>query len=293
MRRLLWKRSLFLQEARFLVVGPKCGIPPVSSPPAFESRRRKRLRLGNEENSGLKRSSNSVIKSMMDENEAKSICFENHGFLQKPLIINHWSEFLQELRRIEFRWSLAPSAGGVIILTILEHGIDGEKVLCSLRGTSGCAPIAEFFECCGSFIQGSLSKYDTRFVDLDGGEFLLRVVATRRIPEGNTLDLIADKPILPVLAQYDCRGTSVDVSIVETKTGVQTLLFQNLSLQTFNYAFLTSVPIFLKRTDVGVRNVDFVSKEQMRHFRFAWCFLRRESMMTAVDMTELDSLLPP
>ncbi|KAH9580112.1 hypothetical protein LSM04_008357 [Trypanosoma melophagium] len=293
MRRLFWKRSLLIQEARFLVVGAQGGIPSTSPPPAFESRRRKRLRLASGESSGLNGSRNSVVKSMMDENEAKSICFEKYGFLQKPLIMNLWSEFLQELRSIEFRWSLAPSAGGVIILTVLEHGIDGEKALCSLRGTSGCAPIAEFFECCGGFIQGSLSKHDTRFLDLDGTEYILRVVTTRRIPEGHAIDLVADEPILPVLAQYNCRGTSVDVSIVETKTGVETPLFQNLSLQSFNYAFLTSVPIFLKRTDVGVRNVDFVSKEQMRHFRFAWCFLRRESMMTAVDMTELDSLLPP
>ncbi|RNF15501.1 uncharacterized protein Tco025E_05521 [Trypanosoma conorhini] len=230
---------------------------------------------------------------VMDENEAKSICFESYGFLHKPFSFTHWSAFLQELRQIEFRWTLAPIAGGVIVFTALEHGGEGEKVLCQLRGSTGSAPIAEFFECCGTLTQGSCDKRSVRFIDLDGSEHVLRVVSKRQLAATNAATPISDEPILPVLSQYNCRGTSVDVSVIDSRTGVVTPLFHDLSLQTFNYAFLTSIPIFLKRGDVGIRNADFVSKEQMRHFRFAWCFLRRESMMTAVEMSELDLLLPP
>ncbi|KEG13044.1 hypothetical protein DQ04_01251170, partial [Trypanosoma grayi] len=166
-------------------------------------------------------------------------------------------------------------------------------VLCVLKGSSGCAPIAQFFECCGGLTQGSLNNSSVEFCDLDGKEYRFCVDAKKRIASKNALGPVWDEPILPILAQHNCRGTSVDVCVTETKTGVRTPLFSNISLQTFNYAFLTSIPAFLKRTDVGIRNVDFVSKEQMRHFRFAWCFLRRESLMTAVDMSELDTLLPP
>lgn len=286
MRRLSCRRIILPFLARFFLVGGQGQIPEVTSLPTFGSRRKRRM------NNSCEKSA--VVSPLaLDEEEAKSICFEKYGFLQKPLVMSFWSEFLRELRTIEFSWTLVPSPGGAIIFTASEHGTDGKKILCSLKGTTGCAPIAEFFECCGNLTQGICEKSSVRFFGPDGSGHVLEVVAKRRLSEGNVVDQTVDKPILPVLAQYNCRGTSVDVSVTEIRTSVVTSLFCDLSLQTFNYAFLTSIPVFLKRTDVGIRNVDFVSKDQMRHFRFAWCFLRRESLMTAVEMSELDLLLPP
>ncbi|ESL10640.1 hypothetical protein TRSC58_01623 [Trypanosoma rangeli SC58] len=293
MRRFQRSGVFGLCPARFFIVGTRGNIPEIGSLSAFESRRRRRIRLSSENARDDRQISSVPRVPAVDEDEAKSVCFENYGFLQKPLKFAHWSAFLQELRRIEFRWTLAPSVGGVIVFTALEHGGEGEKVLCKIKGSTGSAPIAEFFECCGTLTQGSCDKRSVRFLDIDGGGHVLSVVSKRKIDSNNAAPPVFDEPILPVLAQYNCRGTSVDVSVIDTRTDVVTPVFHELSLQAFNYAFLTSIPVFLKRADVGIRNADFVSKEQMRHFRFAWCFLRRESMMTAVEMNELDFLLPP
>ncbi|KAF5226705.1 hypothetical protein ECC02_000206 [Trypanosoma cruzi] len=293
MRRFLHIGISHLYLARFLIVGTRGIVPEIGFLPAFESRRRRRMRLGGENAKNDTETSGVPVVPAMDEYEAKSICFEKYGFIQKPLLVKNWSFFLQELRRIEFRWALSPNAGGVIVFTALEHGREGEKVLCNLKGSTGCAPIAEFFECCGGLIQGRCEKYFVKFLDPDGGEHVVKIVSKRQIAASDNVSPVFDEPILPVLAQHNCRGTSVEVSVTDSRTGVLTPVFNDISLQTFNYAFLTSIPVFLKRNDVGIRNADFVSKEQMRHFRFAWCFLRRESLMTAVEMSELDLLLPP
>lgn len=268
-----------LFAARNIVVGPRTSIPSATSTPQF-GRRRRRLR------------ERELVASCYVENDedAKEICFSHYGFIQKPLYMATWQEFLRELRRFELQWSLAPGPGGIYQLKIYDHAEPGDGLLCELKG-AGCssAPIADVFEACGCITEGSINVGAVRF--LEGlSDSTLRIESKKRLGETTIAD---EKPILPGLTQHNCRGTSVNISVLDNKSRLVTPLFSDLSVQTLNYAFITSLPAFLKRTDVGIRNSDFVTKDQMRHFRFAWCFLRKESWMTPVEMGELDSLLPP
>ncbi|KAG5498582.1 hypothetical protein JKF63_02868 [Porcisia hertigi] len=277
MRRLIAPPSSWL--LRHIVVGPSTTIPSAASPPQF-GRRRKRLQ----------KSMPPPAFDPANDEDAKNICFERYGFVQKPLFMETWQEFLRELQRVELVWSLVPSAGGTLQLKIHDHLEPGDGLLCELKGTANrSAPLAEFFEACGSVSQGSVSKGEIQFFDGDSCSVLL-IESKKRLGDVTFKD---DPPILPLLCQFNCRGTSVSLSVLDKKTSVRTPLFSDISIQTLNYAFLTSLPLFLKRTDLGIRNADFVTKDQMRHFRYAWCFLRKESWMTPVELGELDSLLPP
>lgn len=277
MRRVV--RPLLLPFTRCIVVGPSATLPTASSTPDF-GRRRRRLRSREEKS----------IYTMENDAGAKDACFERYGFVQKPMFMQTWQEFLRELQRVELGWSLTPSAGGTLKLKIYDHLEPGDGLLCELTGSaSRSAPMADFFEACGSICQGAATQGEIQF--LDGPKrFVLQITSKKRFASG---DFKEEPPILPFTCQYNCRGTSVSLSVLDQETGVSTPLFSEISIQTLNYAFMTSLPVFLKRADIGVRNADFVTKEQMRHFRFAWCFLRKESWMTPVEMTELDCLLPP
>lgn len=264
---------------RHVVVGPSTTIPSASSTPRFGRRRQR-----------LQRNPSPPTFDTANDEDAKSICFERYGFVQKPLFLETWQEFLRELQRVELTWSLMPSAGGTLQLKIHDHFESGDGVLCELKGAANrSAPLAEFFEACGSMSQGAMSKAEIEFFDGENCSVLL-IESKKRLGEVPFKD---DPPILPLLCQFNCRGTSVSLSVLDKKTLLRTPLFSDISIQTLNYAFMTSLPVFLKRTDLGIRNADFVTKDQMRHFRYAWCFLRKESWMTPVEMGELDALLPP
>jgi hypothetical protein len=265
--------------SRCIVVGPSTTLPKTSNAPEFGRRRRR-----------SQREAEKRVFDVENDDDAKNTCFARYGFVQKPMFMATWQEFLKELQRVELSWSLAPSAGGSLQLKILDHSEPGDGLLCELSGsTSRSAPMAEFFEACGTLSQGSASTGEIQFLDGENHS-VLQLASTKRFADK---DFKEEPPILPFTCQYNCRGTSVSLSVLDKRTNVLTPLFSDISIQTLNYAFMTALPIFLKRTDIGVRNADFVTKDQMRHFRFAWCFLRRESWMTPVDMTELDCLLPP
>lgn len=276
-------RRLFIPSlrplTRCIVVGPSSALPKASSTPEFGRRRRR-----------LQRRAEKQALEVQNDDEAKNACFERYGFVQKPLFMASWQEFLKELQRVELGWSLAPSAGGTLRLKVIDHSEPGDGLLCELSGsTSRSAPMAEFFEVCGTLCQGSTAAGEVQFMDGDKHS-VLQIASKKRFPSS---ELKEEPPIIPFTSQFNCRGTSVSLSVLDKQTNVTTPLFSDISIQTLNYAFMTALPIFLKRSDIGVRNADFVTKDQMRHFRFAWCFLRRESWMTPVDMTELDCLLPP
>lgn len=264
---------------RWTVVGPSSTLPNASPTPDFGRRRRR-----------LQRRTEKRIFEPENDDDAKNACFERYGFVQKPMFMETWQEFLRELQRVELGWFLAPGAGGTLQLKVFDHFEPGDGLLCELTGsTTRSAPLAEFFEICGSICQGGAAQGEVNFLDR-GKHFVLQIGSKKCFASDSFKD---EPPILPFKSQYNCRGTSVSLTILDKQTSISTPLFADLSLQTLNYAFLTSLPIFLKRSDIGVRNADFVTKDQMRHFRFAWCFLRKESWMTPVEMTELDCLLPP
>lgn len=263
------------------MVGPSSSLPTTPSVPVFGKRRR----------------APKVVAPVAEvdpasEEDAKCLCFDKYSFVRKPSYMPTWTEFLRELRRVELRWALEPGARGVLVLRLYDHSEPGDGFLCEVKGDgSRCSPIAEFLECCGTLTQGAEFSKEVPFLHRQS-HTVLRVESVRRL-ESSSGAVPDEEPILHSMAQYNCRGTSVNVSLLDRRTGLRTPLYHNISLQTLNYALLTSIPVFLKRPDIGVRNADFVSKNQMDQFRFAWCFLRKETFMTPVDMGELDNLLPP
>lgn len=266
--------------ARHVIVGPSTSLPTAETTPRFGRRRRRQQQ----------QHPRPRVFDVANDEDAKNMCFDRYGFVQKPLFMETWQEFLRELQRVEMAWSLAPSAGGMLQLKIFDHLEPGDGLLCELRGAANrSAPVAEMFEACGSISQGAMSKGEVQFFDGENCS-VLQIESKKRLGDPSFKD---EPPILPALCQYNCRGTSVSLSVLDKKTQVRTPLFSDISIQTLNYAFMTSLPLFLKRIDIGVRNADFVTKDQMRHFRYAWCFLRKESWMTPVELGELDMLLPP
>ncbi|EPY19056.1 hypothetical protein STCU_09648 [Strigomonas culicis] len=229
-------------------------------------------------------------KSMLDI-DAKNMCFEKYDFVQKPLYMDNWLQFLRELRKLELRWSLEPGVGGIYVLKIMDHSEDGGSLLAEVKGHGNlCIPIADFFETCGNITSGIAFEGSVVFAEPGGKKSILKIEALKRI--GAEQD--DEPPIIPYhRPQYNCRGISVNIALINMQTKVRTPLFNDISLQAVNYAFLSSIPAFMKRNDIGIKNADFISKDQKQHFRFAWCFLRKESWLTPVEMGELDLLLPP
>lgn len=280
LKSLFFQGNLFLQKRNFNVVSPT-EFPRSEKVPAFGKRRRKQKDISPQPTS-----------SNISEKEARLICLNNYGFLQKPLYQEKWAEFLSELRRIELSWRLFPVANGGIDLTVLDHSEELNKTLHIFRGVNGqgkSSPMADLFEACGSIINGSIQEENIYF------KYENKCESLRLNPQKRDI-LFPPKEEdygYPVMARSQCTRVAVNVSHVNMSTGVSTPLLRNISFQTFVYCFLTSIPVFLKRTDIGVRNLDFVSAEQMSHFRFAWCYLRREAWMTPLEMEEFDTLLPP
>ncbi|KAG8341331.1 hypothetical protein ERJ75_000716500 [Trypanosoma vivax] len=293
MKRLIVKSPLLYIGLRSVFVGSDISSRTPSPVPVFGRRRYQNSESNDSSVYRIENHSDHVLVSSEDESYAKKMCFEKYGFVQRPLVVKSWTEFLRELRRVELRWRLIPSFSGLIVLDIIEHTKDAETLLCSLKTSSSSTPIANFFDCCGKIIQGTTDKGIIPFPDPVCNGSILEIKSKRYIVPNEEKGILSEEPVSPVIAQYNCRGISVDLTVTDTATNIEKSIFTNLPMQVLTYAFLSSIPVFLKRTDSGVRNVDFVSKDQMRHFRFAWCFLRRESLLTAVDMSELDILLPP
>ncbi|CCW67985.1 unnamed protein product [Phytomonas sp. Hart1] len=277
----LRKSTIFPCFKRQIIVGPSKGIPTISNVPRF----------GKHLTSSSREEQTTIEPDVGSELRAQAACKDSYGFLRKPLLMKSWTEFQKELQRIEFQWYLAPESGGIITLKVFDHSEPGNGFLCELKGNgSKCTPIADFFECCGSILTGNSESHTIYFIN-DTSEFLLLVNSERFINSHDRIkseDLAKKEELMHTIG----LGTMVNLLIIDKKTNLRTPLFNKISLLTLNYAFLTSIPIFLKRNDVGVRNVDFVSKNQIHHFRFAWCFIRSRSSMTPIDITELDCLLP-
>eukprot|EP00796_Vickermania_ingenoplastis_P005826 gene5826-4153_t len=274
-----------LCSTRKVSVGPDEGVlPRHTKVPLFGRRRRKE-----------KKASDITISTatLIDENEARDICRKNYGFFSKPVYMEKWGTFLSELKRAELSWSVIPVSGGGMTLKLIDHSHHANEVLHEFRGRNSTqsSPLADLFEACGSIVNGSRQEENVLF-NQKGFSEVLKLVPTEKeymypyIPPEGELGI-------PLLAKSECTRVSLDVLHLNSSNGVLTPLFRGLSFQAFCYAFLTSIPCFLKKTDVGVRNLDFVSQEQMTHFRYAWCYLRREAWMTPLEMEEFDALLPP
>lgn len=278
MRRFFSKHMF--QKTRALVVGPEKGLPAAQQIPIFGRRRRaekKKIEVP------------ATVANPMLDIDAKNMCFERYDFVHKPLYMNNWLQFLRELQRLELRWSLEPSVGGIYVLKIIDHSPDG-GLLSEVKGYGNlCIPIADFFEACGNITSGISSEGSIVFSEPGGRKNVLKIEAIKKLGEVHD-----EPPTIPFQKpQFNCRGISVNMSLINMQTNVRTPLFSDISLQAVNYAFLSSIPAFMKRNDMGIKNADFISKDQKQHFRFAWCFLRKESWMTPVEMGELDLLLPP
>lgn len=226
------------------------------------------------------------------EADAKHRCITMYDMIERPLCLPSWFAFMRQLQRFEMQWRLEPGVAGTYVLDLNDHTCTRKANVVQLRGSGGhCKPIADMFECCVHLVQGTHTEKIVLFDDGGGGRQLLRLSTKQFLPENNRA--AAPQHSSRTLTQFNCRGTLVSLSLVDTTTRLVTSLFTDMAMQTFLYAFLTSLPIFLKRHDIGIRNAEFVSADQMRHFRFAWCFLRKEAFMTPLEMGELDNLIPP
>lgn len=241
-----------------------------------------------------------------DEDEAEVVCRARYGFLEKPPYLSYWSHFLAEIKRIEFRWSLTPGMGGVYHLRIVEHDADGEHELCHLVGDGKqCHPIADMFEGISGILQGTFTSFSVPFISgANGGrpqnlvlEAKPQIVSPSASPEEVAAMSAAANPQaatnrIGLMVQTAKTGYCLDVYIVEKGSTFRSPLFHDVSLQALFHAHLESIPLFLRRTDIGIPNHDFIPADQMTMFRFVWCFIRRECRMTPVELGELNHLLP-
>lgn len=280
MRRVFRACSLWAYR-RSITVGSSEGLPTPIKAPVFGKRRRQCRKT--------ETNSDPIIVNLTEE-DASTLCKNKYGFIQKPQYIERWAEFYSELQRIKMSWSLFPIASGGMDLKVFDRS-DGVEPLHIFKGrnTNKSSPIADFFEACGAIVNGSLQEENIFFRQENTSEALRIKPSERAIlyPYHHT------EHETPVMARSQCTRVSVDVSHINLSNGVVTPLFARISFQALCFAFLNSIPEFLKRTDIGVRNIDFVSRDQMNHFRFAWCYLRREAWMTPLELDEFDSLLPP
>ncbi|CAD2218234.1 hypothetical protein AGDE_01696 [Angomonas deanei] len=197
-----------------------------------------------------------------------------------------WVQFLREIQRIEFRWFLEPAAGGTLKLQVYDHRPDG-GLAAEVKGAGSlCQPIADMFNCCASLSSNNVSECEARFADL-GREHVMRFKALKRIGE-----VEEEPPIVTCMTRSGSKTVDLEISLVDKRTNANTVLFESISLLAVNNAFLSSLPPFLKRNDIGVRNYDFLVKDQVEAFRFGWVTLRRESYLTPIEVGELDLLLP-
>lgn len=237
--------------------------------------------------------------SQESEEDAETICRARYNFLDKPLYMRYWTPFLAELKRLEFRWMLTPGVGAVYHLDVVEHeaATGREVTLCKLRGNGNmCLPLADIFDGLCGLLNGDFLSFSAQFFSPDRKQYLVfeavpRIesnVDTSRVQPAQN---VFGRDVPQFFAQTSRTGYCVNLSLMEND--VKTPLFHELSIMTICYAHLTSVPTFLHRTDIGIRNYDFLPPDQLKTFRFVWCFLRRECRMTPVEIGELDLLIPP
>jgi hypothetical protein len=242
-----------------------------------------------------------------EEDDAEVTCRARYGFLEKPPYIQHWSHFLAEIKRVEFRWSLAPGIGGVYHLRVMEHDADGEHELCHLIGDGKqCHPIADMFEGISGILQGTFMSFSVPFISsaVNSGkaqnlvfEAKPQVTSPCATEEENERQRSAADPIaatsrLKMMVQTAKTGYCIDVCLMEKDSPIKVPLFHDISLQALFHAHIESIPPFLRRTDIGIPNHDFLPAEQMTVFRFLWCFIRRECRMTPLELGDINHLLP-
>lgn len=254
-------------------------VPPGSVPqreqvPVFGRRRR-----------GRKPSSSQTSEITIPEEVAEKQCRE-YGFLRKPAYMAKWSVFLTEIRQAELTWSLLPSGGLTLRVASHANGSSEDLRLFNGQNSNRTSSIADLFESLGSIINGSRCEENVFFRNET------RVESLRIMPRELPADFPSDPSDVFTMARSTCPSVALDIFHVNVPNGVSTPLFTNFSFLAFCNAFLNSIPIFLRKNDIGIRNVDFVTPEQMQHFRFAWCYLRREGWMSPLDIGEFDCLLP-
>lgn len=265
------------------VTPPSTVSPSLVKVPLFGKRRREERRKNDSE-------SRLSLVANVSEEDAKVFCQSTCGFFVRPTYMKNWKIFYGELKKIELQWSLVPSCNNEIHLKVFDRTEEPNELHTFVqKNLAKSTVIADLFEACGAIINGSRKEENVFF---STGETLeaLRLVPSEKEALFSPGALDISNFIVP---QSLCTSVSLDVSHVNISKSIATPLFKDLSFQAFCFAFLNSIPLFLKRNDVGIRNIDFVSAEQMRHFRFAWCYLRREGWMTPLELGEFDLLLPP
>jgi hypothetical protein len=235
------------------------------------------------------------------EAAARETVKEHYGFLMIPLYMEYWQHFLVELRRFEFHWQIGSPCGNVYRFMLIERTVGGENQLCVLRSDKRRANcLVEFFDAIGYFIVEGPQKRDIKFDDGSGNLQILRVTCAPSLGDYNPSRAEQDRVGWSVeerdargdVAQSVRIGHFVDMELIDSATGSIKVLVKGLSLQTLAYLLMASIPPFLNRHDLGVRNMDFLPKEQIKMIRFTWCFFRREMRMTPVDIGELNEMLP-
>lgn len=251
--------------------------------PHFGKRRREGRRRNRNENPW------SLIANV-SEVDAKFFCRSTCGFIAKPTYMKEWKFFFGDLKRIELCWSLIPSGSNEIHLKVCDRAEEPSELHTFIgKNFDKSSAIADLFEACGSIINGS-KREESVYFSKDGSLEALRLQPV----EMEALFPPKEKDLSTfIIPQSRCTSVALNIAHVNASKGIVTPLFNDLSFQSFCFAFLNSIPVFLKRNDVGIRNIDFVSHEQMKHFRFAWCYLRREAWMTPLELGEFDLLLPP
>lgn len=331
----LWHPIALCGAARWIHVKPTSSTSFTTTPvvPEFGTQRRRHQRRQDRqlrEKAAIDALAHQQrIPTPDEEDDAEVYCRSRFGFLERPLYMQTWFQFQQELLRYTMRWSLTPGIGGVYHLEILEHTVEGEQVLTSLQADGNKhAPIADMFEGLCGIIQGSMMSFSVPFssVGMDRGRPKHLVVEAKGFLESDaakaksatsssslkgTFDreyqmvsppasgvfLRQNDPSISqrIFAQTSQTGLCLTYSVMETMsdgTFARTVLCRDLSLQTACHMHLQSIPIFLQRRDIGIPNWDFISKDQMRMFRFVWCYIRRECRMEPLEIADLDVLLP-
>ena len=225
----------------------------------------------------------------------------HYGFLHRPLSMAYWHPLWLELRRYEFHWQLDSPCGNVYRFILIERTVDGESQKCVVRGDRRkINPIVDFFDALMYMIMEGAPVREVRFVDEAGCQMTLRFTCKPSLGQYHE-DVSEEDKIGWTMEERNARldvaqtvklGHAIDIELVDGLSKKTTLLVKGLALQTLSYLLMTSIPSFLNRHDLGVKNLDFLPKDQLTMIRFTFCFFRREMRMTPLDIGELNELLP-
>ena len=215
--------------------------------------------------------------------------------------MTYWHHFLLELRRYEFHWQLDSPCGNVYRFILIERTVDAESQKCVVRGDRRkINPIVDFFDALMYMIMEGAPVREVRFVDEAGCQMTLRFTCKPSLGQYHE-DVSEEDKIGWTMEERNARldvaqtvklGHAIDIELVDGLSKKTTLLVKGLALQTLSYLLMTSIPSFLNRHDLGVKNLDFLPKDQLTMIRFTFCFFRREMRMTPLDIGELNELLP-